>query len=472
MRVLLTQPLVTHIEKPPNITDLGLGYIAEHLIGKGFETYIKDWNMRTTEEAFKKWLVDNQIDVVGIKVFTKDVAAALQTVSIVKSTLPDSVVVMGGPHPSCADPDELMHSFPLVDYAFRGEAELAFPKLLDTLGQKLSSETCQGNGKHMLEGIPGLVWREGGRVKSNPVQFVTDLDRLKRPAWEIMDPNSYGFDLMTQTEKEGVAAPIITTRGCPGKCSFCSAYLVNGRKIRSRSPQHVIQEIRFLYETYSVEKFSFMDNCFTAGKSHLREICESIISENLDIRWDCNCYEVLDNLDEEMISLMYRSGCRMVHMGIESASNRIRKQMNKFSALTDYSDKINELKKSGIAVGTWFMIGFPDETFAEMKETINYAFSRNADLLTFTICFPLPGSQLYSFLKRKHKVRTVDWAGFDVEKSQYPLSRVSSSRLKLILKWIRLRIRIRDRIRKVKSNAGRPVPAAAAAGGGGSYGKK
>ena len=240
--------------------------------------------------------------------------------------------------------------------------------------------------------------------------------------------------------KEGRVAPIITTRGCPGKCTFCSAHNISGRKIRYRSPENILDEILILYNQYNVRQFMFQDNCFTSIKENLTSICELILQADISIEWDCVSYERLDNLTDNTLNLMYRAGCRMIHIGVESVNENIRKKMRKFGSLNQITSKIRAIQGNGIKVGAWFMIGFPDETKEEMIATRRYAFSLGVDSIHFTTVFPLPGTEIYNDVKNKYKCRRIDWAEFDLSTSVYPMSQLSSKALRIFLKMTRLRI--------------------------------
>jgi radical SAM superfamily enzyme YgiQ (UPF0313 family) len=436
------QPLSAYMETPFSIPDLGLGYIAAALKRNGHHVSVMDFNAVTSPEKFRGRLTDEMPEVLGVKIFTKDVGAAKKTISIIRETLPRSTVVIGGPHPSSESPGELMQDFPDVDFAIRGEAEETLPQLLEGMGDG-HPHTPPGNA----ERINGLVWREGGRVMANPISFTRELDRIDFPLWELFDPADYSVRLLSAGEMRGNTAPIITTRGCPGKCSFCTAYNVNGRRIRFRSPGNVIEEMKLLYNEYGVRAFMFQDNCFTSLRGNLVAICEGVIESGMDIQWDCASYESLRNLTDETLSLMYRAGCRMIHMGIESASERTRKRMNKSCSLSEITEKAGVVRGNGIKVGAWFMVGFPEETRKEMQETIDYALSLGAELVTITPCFPLPGTEVYNYLRERYGIERIDWSDFDIRRSRYPMSELSSVRLAMLLKLVRFRMGLRSRLR-------------------------
>ncbi len=435
MRILLTQPIVNLIEEPPLLfPDLGLGYIASSLTGS-HDVNVLDWGMQGGIAGFQSALRTLHPELCGIKIFTKDVAAAIETIKIIRSILPHCIIVLGGPHVSCSEPDDLLWTFPDFDYAFRGEVEHIFPNFIQKLEQNED-----------VSGIPGLIWKVDNEVRWNKHSFIKDLDMLQDPAWELIDPRKYGSGAH-DPKKSNVRAPIITTRGCPGKCTFCSAWRVNGKVIRKRSPRRIVNEIEQLYREFDVRTFHVMDNCFTSSSKHLVDFCNEIIKRNLPIEWDCNSFERLDNLTSESLNLMYRAGCRTLQMGVESASDITRKMINKHTNLSSYKEVMFKAKRAKMKVTAWFIIGFPGESKEAMRETVRQAYALPADELMFTQCFPLPGSAVYDNWKHHHYLKKHDWAGYNVATSPYPVSDLNSNQLLWFVRRARIGLKLRRRSR-------------------------
>ena len=130
MKILLMTPLTSFVDHPPNIPDLGIAYLTSSLKNRGYEVHIRDWNADPSVDNFRKWLKENQPAVVGIKIFTKDVAAAQKTIRIIRETLQGTTIVIGGPHPSASEPADLMDDLIDCDFAIRGEAEESLLSLI------------------------------------------------------------------------------------------------------------------------------------------------------------------------------------------------------------------------------------------------------------------------------------------------------------------------------------------------------
>lgn len=443
VKVLLLTPLHAFVREPPQIPDLGLGYLAAALRKRGHEVLVEDWNPRLSADGLVALLTGARPDVVGLKVFTKDAAAAKKTIALVRRALPGTVVVIGGPHPSACEPGSLLEDFDQTDYALRGEAETALPRLLELLSERRQEPPPQ----ERLRQVAGLLWRGPAGVETNEALLSPDLDAIDFPSWDLLDPRKRGASMMAAGD-DGAVAPIVTTRGCPGLCTYCSAFTVNGRRIRARSPQNILAEIRLLHDSYGVRRFMFTDNCFTSIRANLVSLCRLIVESGLAIEWDCASYETLANLSDENLALMRRAGCTMIHMGIESGSERIRATINKRSELAEITEKVRAIRSSGIRLTAWFMLGFPDERLGDMLQTIRYAFGTGADQITFTPVLPLPGSAVFRKMQERHSLGEIQWSRYEELRSPYPLSRLAPWQLASLLRLARLAVRVRARLRR------------------------
>ncbi|MEW6416562.1 MAG: radical SAM protein [Nitrospirota bacterium] len=434
LKTLLMVPVTSLVRHTPLFPDLGLGYLAAAVKKSGHDVFLRSWNMEPSTENFKRYIKENKFDFIGIKVFTKDVAAANKTIQLIRATLPETVVVVGGPHPSTSEPEDVMTDFPYCDFAFRGEAEIGLPLLLEEIAKNGKNPSLKN-----LKNIPGLIWKFIDTVHANIPFLNPDIDSFGMPLWEIMHPKDYRAPKIPGGPKDGYSAPIIVTRGCPSICTYCAAYKINGKSVRSRSSASMLKEIEMLYNKYDVRHLFFLDTRFTHNVDVVTEICEGILRNRMDLAWDCVGYENLNTLTEKMLKLMKRAGCKFINMGIESGSDSIRKSIKKQGTAKEIFQKVQMVKDIGIGIRAFFMIGFPGETKKNIEDTVNYAFSLPADSIQFEIPCPHPGTELLGYLKEKYNVKKIDWENFDVYKSPYPLSEIDSSELYRILKKIRRR---------------------------------
>jgi anaerobic magnesium-protoporphyrin IX monomethyl ester cyclase len=202
-----------------------------------------------------------------------------------------------------------------------------------------------------------------------------------------------------------------------------------------------------LAKEYDVALFHVMDNCFTSDVMHLEAFCQEIMSRGLKIEWDCNSFERLDNLDASHLAMMRSAGCVRLHMGVESAAAETRRMINKKANFIDYERVMWEARRAGMGVTGWFILGFPGESRAAMRETVCRAYALPADQLTFTPCFPLRGSEAYAQWAGHHQLDQVDWAFYDVALSPYPVSELSSRELIWLTRRARLGLKARLRSR-------------------------
>ena len=229
--------------------------------------------------------------------------------------------------------------------------------------------------------------------------FQVDLDELPYPDWftyvkKYPLRNNF-FDL-----KNKYAIPLLATRGCPYSCfNYCTYPLQQGRKVRARSVKNIVSEIKYWIKNLNTTKFVFRDPVFSINKKHTIELCEEIIKENLNISYLIETH--LNNLDEEMMKLLHKSGLKMVYVGIESSDSKVLKEINRFTIKSDEQYKIIErLENYGIAVKSMFMFGNPDDTEETIKESVKYAKFLPNMFSQFSIFTPYPGTPIYEKYKK------------------------------------------------------------------------
>lgn len=372
-----------------SMPDLGLGYIAGSLRGDGHEVrLVINSRQFASRDDFLKFLRKEEFNLVGIKVIYSAVNTVRNTIKFIRSVDSNVIIVIGGPHVS-AEAQNIFNLIPEADYAFRGEGEIGIVRFI----RKFSGSHLKD---YNLSGVPNLIWRRGTEIVLNEQEAFGDLDDILFPAWELMDPGKFQFTPITNSSRRHPIAPILMTRGCPFKCTFCGAWLIQGYKIRSRSVENIMAEIKLLTSKFKVKEVHFFDSNCAHRFGPLKEVCKRIISEGIDITWCAPNGIRIDSIDEELAVLMKKSGCFQVSVGIESGSLRILKQIKKGITPDMVRKSTSILRKAGIEVNGFFVIGFPGEKLREIEETISFALKLPLTSAGFSIFTPLPGTEIYT----------------------------------------------------------------------------
>ena len=231
-------------------------------------------------------------------------------------------------------------------------------------------------------------------------QTVEDLDSLPFPDWaEYLKNYKLRNNFLIFNSKSAI--PIVATRGCPYSCfNYCTYPLQQGRKVRLRSVKNIVAEIKHWIDTIGTNKFVFRDPVFSINRKHTIELCKEIINQNLKIEYLIETH--LNNLDDEMISLLKKSGLKMVYIGIESSSSDVLKDIKRFTVKNDDQQKIiNKLVDNDIFVKSMFMFGNPEDTEESVKNTINYSMLLSNQLVQYSVFTPYPGTPIFSNYKDK-----------------------------------------------------------------------
>jgi anaerobic magnesium-protoporphyrin IX monomethyl ester cyclase len=448
--LLLTVPIPTLVTRDPVlIPDHGLGYLAASVRRAGHGVRVIDWNPKLSVESYRRQLVALAPRVVGVKAFTVNMAAVLETMKVVREALPEALIIVGGPHPTVAEPRHLWDEMPLIDLAFRGEAESALPRLVELLktvdfARARLPELHAGFGE-----IDGLVWREAGEVKANATIY-EDIHAVGMPAWDLIDPShSAHFPIDAEAARKNPhPAPILTTRGCPFECTFCCAHHVNSRRARRREVTDVLAELEHLRTHVGTTQVVITDSSFMLNRGWVRQLCEGMIERGLDgLRWECH-YEVQGKQDpegmDELFGLMARAGCRKIAFSPEVCSPRMIERVHK-NYDPEPLREIHALARAhGMSTMGFFMVGFPGETLEEVDITLEYALSEPYDQRFFTPLIPLPGTEVYAWLKQREGFERIDWATYRFERPPYNLSEVPPSVLRQRLIRANLRAHLRE----------------------------
>lgn len=374
---------------------LGLCLLAAIVKREGYDASILDAEaLRISFEETLKRIIDAKPDYIGITAVTISILNAAKLAEMIKKTNPNIKIILGGPHIT-AVPKKTMERFSQFDIGVVGEAEITLKVLLEYIG----------SGKDISE-VKGLIIREKDELKLTPVREpITDMDQLPYPAWNLLPPLTKYYKTPTFYFGRTPATSLITSRGCIGKCLFCDRK-VFGNKIRGYSVDYIFEMIKILQRDYGIKDVMIHDDAFVLMKLRLREFCERIIKENIDITWSCNARVDLVNLD--ILKLMKKAGCKQIGYGIESGSQKILNFIQKGVTLEQIEKAVRWTKKAGIRTRGFFMLGHPTETEETIKETIKFAKKIPVDDFQITIFTPLPGSEAY-FVADKYGEFEDDW---------------------------------------------------------------
>lgn len=429
MKIFLVRPIVSNFKRLNAVPPIGLGYLSSALKKAGFETKIIDCVAKNyTFKEFSKIVENESPAILGFQTFSQDVDVVNKCIDIVKKINPTVITIVGGPHSSGVR-QKIYNHIPEVDFAFQGEGEVGLVQLSKIIREKKYLNLISSNE---LASVPGLIWRKNGHIYANPPIFVKNLDELGFPDWELMDPSTYPHAPQGIIFKSLPVAPIIATRGCPFQCTFCAGHTISGRAIRRRSIENIISEIRMLNNHYNVKEIHILDDNFTFDKDYVRNFCLSLLKNNLKINWCCPNGLRLDSLTEDIVHLMMRSGCYYISVGIESGVDRILKAMHKRLTTKQIRQQVLMIKKSGMDVNGFFIIGYPGETEADICKTIDFAKSLPLTRAAFYNFLPLPGSEIYKTLTEKDELKEINYNDFFQGDVPYVTQGFSRSQLKCL----------------------------------------
>ena len=339
-----------------------------------------------TNSEIKKYLKEFKPDLVGItNNYTNQLCDVLELSKLIKGTLPNSFVVLGGAHAKF-DHENLVKEKE-IDAVVRGEGEITFKQLVLALYDKES-----------LTKIKGLTFRKNNMPKINPDRsLIKDINSLPIPDRSFIPYEKY----LAKTPKayfrpkNKPVATLFTSRGCPFNCIFCSTQKFWTKKWRPRNPENMVKEIEYLMKTYGVKEISFEDDQFMGDKNRIKEFCKLVIKKKLKITLIVPPGISPALLDEKIMRVMKRAGFYRICFSIDVGTNQARNYVKKPVRL----EKMRGLIKRANNLGFWtfatFVIGFPFEKIQDIKDTIKYAYNLRLDYLKFYIVAPQIGSEFY-----------------------------------------------------------------------------
>lgn len=365
------QPTKELIVIPP-LPPADLMYLAAVAEKQGFEAKISDYSQ---SGDYEEDLREFKPDYLVVNIATPTLEHDLDAVKKAKEICPNITTVAKGAAFLTLG-EKIVSEHNELDFGILGEAE-------DTLKDILDNKPKNN--------ILGIYYKENDEVKfTGKRPFIEDLDSLPFPARHLVNNNIY-----RRPDNNKVQATIKVSRGCPFHCFFCLATPVSGAKVRRRSPENIVAEIRECVEKYNIKNFLFWSDIFNIDKDWTMKLCQAIIDSGLKITWSANTRA--DTADYEMAKMMYKSGCRLVSIGVESGSQYMLEKMGKKITLNDVRRTVKVFKKAKIRIYNYFVIGLPWETEETVEETIKFAIELNSDFISFYTATPLPGSRFYDY---------------------------------------------------------------------------
>jgi len=354
-----------------------------------------------TNKVIEKRIKDFSPDVIGVPCLFSAMQMDMANICrIAKNVNPAIKTVAGGAHAGLMGAD-LLREYNEVDFVIVGEAEVSFLNLLMALED--------GTG---LSGLNGLAYRENGTIKYIPkIEYIEDLDSIPFPARHLFNMNKYfnnakshGFFRNTPFTQ------IITSRGCPLKCTFCALGAHWGNRQRLRSAKNVLDEIEYLIREYGIKEIHFEDDNLLADKKRSIELFDGMVERNFNIKWQVPSGIAVYTLNEEILSKMRASGCYSISLAIESGNQEVvSKLMNKPVNLKIVPNLVKGIRENGIDVRGFFIIGYPDETKANIRQTIDFARELELDWAYFSIASPLPYTEMYNTCIEKGYIKKEDF---------------------------------------------------------------
>jgi len=343
-------------------------------------------------------------DYVGITGFTVQYSGAKRLFSEIKHLNHNIITVFGGQHASALT-EYVMNDVPEIDFTIRGEGENAFPELVKALSL----------GNDHFKQVAGLAYRADGHIVVNSPVMIEDLDSLDYP-WQVINPLDYpsgmGHGFMV---KRRPVAPIISSRGCPYQCTFCSGGLVLGKKLRLRNPKKIVDEIEYLMKTYGIREVSIIDDNFTFHRTHAAEVCDEILRRKLDIAWSLPNGVRADGVDYQLLKLMKDAGCYYLAFGIEFGSERMLKITKKQLSMDKAQQAIKQAASLNLITQGFFLTGHPEEKREDTLATAELARKLPFDRISMNTLVPLPGSEVFEYCLEMGylDLDSVNWDSFE-----------------------------------------------------------
>jgi anaerobic magnesium-protoporphyrin IX monomethyl ester cyclase len=406
LRVLLVNPgsqLPIDTRTSPS---LGLAYLAAVSEQREDQVRIYDGDVQAAPLAdlLRNW----QPHLVGITANTTQITAAWRDAALTRQ-LCKAVIILGGPHPTALPEESAARDD--IDVVVRSEGEATWEELSDRIDAK-GWDTAE----QWLDDLLGITYRTaGGQVRSTPDRPPTPagtLDTMPRPAWHLFPMERYTNLQPTVDQVDGPSYPILTSRGCPYRCTYCSQ--IGPRRWRARAAESVVDEWRWLVQDLGAAEIGVLDDSFNISRERVLEICQGLVEEELThVPW-IMINGIRANLaDEEVLGAMKRAGCKRIAFGVESGNQAILDSVvDKHLKLDQVRSAFWAARKVGVETIGFFIVGLPGETEETMEDTIRFACELDPVVANFSIATPFPGTQMYETVRAQGRMLAQTWDDF------------------------------------------------------------
>ena len=419
LKCVLVNPV--ELVHPP----FGLMYIASVLERQGHAVSIRELpsphvaNYRNAAQGLVAYLRKEDPDIVGITCMASQCGEVRSLIGAMRD--PGGIrasIIVGGVHPSFM-PDEVMGWG--CDYVVLNEGEETIVELTEAIQGKIS-----------ICAVKGIYYRDTGGVRTTGSRLpIRDIDTIPFPAYHLIDQRRF-------TERKGEVRGlwlrsgwIITSRGCPSSCTFCSAHRMFGKQMRFRSLDTVFEEIRMLVVRFGIQAFAIVDDTFTVNRERVFEFSRRIRREFPGLIW--NCQARVNFFSEEMARVLKESNCVQVDFGVESGSQRVLDRLRKGITIEDTIRSFQACRKVGLRTLATVMVGNPDEELEDLKKTGELLRKIRPDFSAAYFATPFPGTEMYEDAKRKGLIAG-DECGWNQFVAAIELSKISKKDLESALK--------------------------------------
>jgi len=406
-----------------NFPPLGLASIAGYIKERGYSVQIIDCNIVSPAvQVFEKFFIENYVNnfsdikIIGLTAMTCTIKKAYKIAEICKHFYPGAVIVFGGVHPTFVTTEVIQQKF--VDIVVKGEGEITLEQIIV--------------GKDLKE-IDGIVYKitEKDHViikKNKPRERIKNLDLLPSPAYDLLPILKYRP--AKGSYKRLPAMSMVTSRGCPGRCTFCSKTL--GEMLVFKSASVIFKEIKYLIDHYGIKQILFYDDTFTVFKDNVVKFCDLLIENSVDISW--TCFARVDFIDFDLLKKMKLAGCHQIMYGVENIDENALNNINKKINLRQVVSATYFTKKAGIECRLAFMVGNPGDSKEIIRKNIKFIKELNPDLLIINITTPFPGTEMFKWASEKGLILTYNWDDYTLAKPVMKLEHMTVEDIKDLYK--------------------------------------